>query len=353
MFLADRPRANRRPRAGFTLVEVMIVIAILIALTALTIGAAFQVLATQRRSNSEQTVQSVFRALDRQWKAAIDMSQVSRGGSAPPTGVNMMAADSRGPNKARAQVIWTKLQMKREFPQTFVEAVNPMFPITSVSPGSLTLPASIGGGTYSLTVNEVQPMPTYVHALSTIGPTHNVTTEPGAMLYLALKQSRRGENFDPDSLGSSAIQDTDGDGLKEIVDAWGVPLGFWRFPTGFPEFATVNPSARIRDPQDPEGLLLDPAWNNQASYNAQQGVFWFEQLLHLAHDPTIAVWTPKSFYLTPVVGSAGKDNVLATNPGYVHGLDYYMNPDPGPPPAFSTAYYDNLYGFRRYGERGD
>jgi type II secretory pathway pseudopilin PulG len=310
MVCAPNSRAPRgRFRPGFTLIELLIVTMIMIALVGLTLGATFHVLAGQRKSNSLQTAQTVSRALDRQWKAAIDMSKTEP----VPDGVSLLAVDNNGQNKPRAQVIWTKLVLKREFPMTFQEALVP-----------INLP------TYNLTTATVPPSPTYVRALSTVGPTHQASTEPAALLYLALRQARRGETFDTASLGSAAIRDTDGDGLQELVDAWGTPLSFYRFPTGFAEFQGVP--NRIRDPMDPQGLLLDPAW---LTFNSGANRIAFESQFHPVMNAN-----GSSFYLAPVVASAG--------PNLRMGLDYFMNATNPQSDA-----NDNIYGFRRFGDRGD
>jgi hypothetical protein len=328
--------------------ELLIVVLIIVALMSLLMAATFQVIAGQRRSNSEQLVQTVSRALDRQWKAAIDMSHTE----AIPEGVMQMALDypSGVQNKPRAQVIWTKLVLKREFPCTWADALTPV-----------NLPS------YGLTATTVRPVPTYaqkINSVISVGYSANPSTQAAECLYLALRQSRRGEGFDPDSLGSAAIRDTDTNGLPEIVDAWGTPLGFYPFPIGNPEFLGL--SGRILDPQDPQGLLLDPRWNNASN----PAVAAFETTLHLVHDPNASSWTPKSFYIVPVVASAGKDTALGfdgfdtapykdnfeTLPScYSAAWMVTMNPNP-PPPTFlplPPTTYDNIYGYRRFGARGD
>ncbi len=42
-----------------------------------------------------------------------------------------------------------------------------------------------------------------------------------------------GSAFDKDDFTSKEVQDTDGDGLMEFVDAWGEPLQFYRWPILF------------------------------------------------------------------------------------------------------------------------
>lgn len=49
-----------------------------------------------------------------------------------------------------------------------------------------------------------------------------------------------------EAFGAAEIGDTDGDGLKEFLDAWGNPIGWIRWPSGSPEVLFSHP-----DPLDP------------------------------------------------------------------------------------------------------
>lgn len=114
---------------------------------------------------------------------------------------------------------------------------------------------------------------------------HTHKTARSEMLYALLVEGGGvyGSSFDKDDFTSKEVQDTDGDGLMEFVDAWGEPLQFYRWPIlyrsdaqkGFPDVAKlmldVNASnkpgpyssvyeAREQNPIDPNQTLLDPAW---------------------------------------------------------------------------------------------
>ena len=68
--------------------------------------------------------------------------------------------------------------------------------------------------------------------------------------------------------------------------------------------------------------LIDNTWNNQAQWTAKGGVYWFEQLCHLVHDPNAGNWTQVSFYCPPAIVSGGPNKRL--------GFTRLMSP---PPPA--------------------
>lgn len=115
---------------------------------------------------------------------------------------------------------------------------------------------------------------------------HTHKTARSEMLYAILVEGggTYGSAFDKDDFTSKEVQDTDGDGLLEFVDAWGEPLQFYRWPIlyrsdsqkGFPDVAKltidaatkgVKPGpyssvyeAREQNPLDPNQTLLAPAW---------------------------------------------------------------------------------------------
>src|SRR5207244_2178853 len=89
-------------------------------------------------------------------------------------------------------------------------------------------------------------------------------SQSSACLLMAISMNRGGAAFlNPDTLGSS-VTDSDGDGVKEIVDGWGTPLFFFRFPTpsNWPtgnllQNPNTSATATYLDPLDPFGTLAN------------------------------------------------------------------------------------------------
>src|SRR5438046_3713851 len=54
-------------------------------------------------------------------------------------------------------------------------------------------------------------------------------------LYLILSTMRDGDKSALDYFDATEIGDTDNDGMKEILDGWGTPIEFIRWPAGYAE----------------------------------------------------------------------------------------------------------------------
>jgi hypothetical protein len=141
---------------------------------------------------------------------------------------------------------------------------------------------------------------------------HQHHTARAEMLYAILVEGvgPLGSAFSPDDFTDREVQDTDGDGLPEFVDAWGQPLQFFRWPllyhtdsqkgqvvaywdyTQTPPASSASPlynppylsvfDAREQDPLDPNQQLMAPAWWSSSS----NGTNYFY------HFPGLAQSTP-------------------------------------------------------------
>jgi prepilin-type N-terminal cleavage/methylation domain-containing protein len=314
LLAGDRPRTIGG-RSAFTLVELLVVIAIIAVLVSLTAGGIFKAIEGQEKANTEQTIRKVMGTLKQQWGFVVDQARKE----IPPQGVYLLANN----DPQRAQVIWVKLRLKQEFPTTFQEARTPY-----LNPDGTEVIVVVNNVQLKI-LRDLKNNPLlpgrYTTALNNVGPGGN--TEAAACLFLALSRERGGVKLNMDDLGSTVVRDTNGDGVKEIVDAWGTPLRFYRFPVDVPAFDgkvfngeldAHNPAAsgslafKNRDPLDPDGLLLKnfPAANQPV----------FQKILHPV----------RNVYITPVIVSAGPDKV------------------------FSNTNDDDIFSFRlRTGAKGD
>ncbi len=128
-----------------------------------------------------------------------------------------------------------------------------------------------------MTGSPSQPFASYVSA-RLVKHTHK--TARAEVLYALLVDglSPLGSAFSRDDFTSREVQDTDGDGLPEFVDAWGEPLQFFRWPIyygtasgqfplgtsdsqlGSAQYGGGPSQTREQDPLDANQLLVSPGW---------------------------------------------------------------------------------------------
>ena len=298
-------RVHRR-RGGFTMVELLVVIGLILFLMSISIVALNGAIGIARQKATQTTllkinglmqqrIDAFNRAMERtNLQPAID--KLKRDWF---QNYNFVPQDNVLEVMVRKQIFQTR------FPQNFVEKNLSLAPPTGV---------------------------TYVSA------NHQQVTESTALLYWVLTSSEVYgiAPVDESDFSSSEVRDTDGDGLKEFVDGWGRPLRFYRWPThlfrpgtssstvgatgasalalvdrtyvntlwsGLPAAPTVagELDPLSRDPDDPTGQLWRFAKGSASSMTVVQNQFS----------------TPNTYHAFLIV-SAGPDGVL--------GLEEPFNP---------------------------
>ena len=209
-----------RPRAGFTLIEMLIVIGIIAALAAISVGAFFQVRGSQDKSVAEVTLNKLHSAFDIKYKAVLD--------DARKAVANMADSDPLmvrcGGDKERALVVMTYVKLRNEFPMESKE----------VNPNPLIAPASVIGVTmYSSLVPRAAFAALYTKLPTDptgVGEQESRTRAmtSSKLMYVALTQTGGGGTMG----GSEGLQQQVGvdpvDGLSFFRDSWGEPIGFFR-----------------------------------------------------------------------------------------------------------------------------
>lgn len=144
----------------------------------------------------------------------------------------------------------------------------------------------------------VKPTATYKSYLRKIKPTWTTDLEGSECLYLILSSIQDGSNRALDFFVPSEIGDLDGDGMREILDAWGNPIDFLRWAPGFGRLPYGSNLGFISDRQRPPDLFpdasqpdefdpfkVDPRWKDANPLN----------------DP---------FLLFPLICSSGSDGIF-------------------------------------------
>jgi prepilin-type N-terminal cleavage/methylation domain-containing protein len=295
-------------RQAFTLIELLVVIAIIAILLSLAAAGAFQIMETSKASNTETILQTVDQLRQQAWAKVLKDAKTE-------TPISPAVVYFAGNDMKRARVIWMKLRAMEAFPQSYAEIQSP-FPYSSPFAGQGPL----------IPLGQRHYMASYQRAVNSANLSNNkAATQSAACLLMALTQVKVvGTGVTMDQLRTA---DTDGDGLPELVDGWGNPLLFFRFPIGNggglqsvnPPPAGNNKAANYRDPLDPDGLLTQAGWQREV----------FNNNVHLISGYR---GPPPTYYTIPVEASSGRNG----RPG----VDGFLNV------TNTNDENDNIYSFR-------
>ncbi|MEL0095700.1 MAG: prepilin-type N-terminal cleavage/methylation domain-containing protein [Planctomycetaceae bacterium] len=320
---------------GFTLIELLIAISIVSLFTTMVIVGMSTLRRQAQLRRCEQQVKKIDELLLVRFNELINK----------PLPIQF---PSLGPNPTQAQIGFRKFQimvcrrelMRMELPDriTDVTNVNYIFndPTTNTQ-YSMMAPSSTNAFRQKATLN------------ANIGNTWTEDHQGAECLYMILSIMQDQESNALDFLFPSEVGDTDGDGMLEVLDAFGNPLGFLRWAPGISARRGVDGSwgtPNIDD--DGDGIVDNPsefgmgANDDYRSFSGIQGVDaadapdWTDtggiDYRHYDNDPG-----NDPFHLYPLICSAGPDNEfgqygLGINPG-TPGFSYQatVRADPNSP----------------------
>ena len=289
-----RRSARSRARRGFSLIEILVVIGLIAFLTAAIVAVIPRVANAAKVAATKATIKKVDEMLNdringfRRW---IQKQDLLAGPGNPPAYVSYSPyvaywSQSNPSNQPLLKILATKWVFQASFPQAFADMKPPFN--TPVNPSS----------------------------------SHKAVTESSECLYQFLTQGPLFDTEPPSAADLRAIEtaDTDGDGLPEIVDAWGNPLRFYRCPTRLvrpaawsssnstspPSLASPGPLDEIPQqpiPSPPPSVVVPPSPLSLAMIGA-------------APRPTLSVWAKSTPY------TVGQQVVSGQNPGTVYSVVY-------------------------------
>jgi prepilin-type N-terminal cleavage/methylation domain-containing protein len=347
-------RAQGANRPAYTLIEVIAVITIITILVSLAAWGAFSVLGGQQWKNTASTIRVVDKVLQTDWRFVIDEAKKD---TISPAVIALAQPDPTG---ERAKVLWIKIRLMEAFPQSYADIGTPT-----------ALPFVYQNGW--IPTAQQRYIAQYQAQMAAVNCAMTAPTTPAqwqaqssACLRLALSISRGGSSLTDDQI-KYALADTNTDGLNEIVDGWGNPMAFFRFPWNNAALLAANPGASnpktavFADPIDSGGTLINLGWYNNNNGNALIYVNNFHSVAYspppttppLPAPPGMPTQLPApplaaplpaqntlaAYYVTPVIVSGG--STLFTQANGNLGLNF---PDMSLAPAPASA-AGNIFSF--------
>ena len=207
-------------RQAFTLVEMLIVCAIIIILAVLTLIVVNKVMTSAKETKTRATIQKLDVAMQQIFETYDEKFHSIK------KKVNVKYPEPQFDEEERQKKIATHFirdLMRMEMPQSWAEVYNSKEPDKKLGP----IKIEIDGTSYA--VDESPVLEYYWQAYNKVAA--GKTPSRAALLFLII------QNLNPEALEAfhgSEIKYNEEDGLFEFVDAWGKPIYFLRWAPAFP-----------------------------------------------------------------------------------------------------------------------
>ena len=216
-----------RPRAGFTLVELLVVLSIIAVLAALTTAAVMRFSGTGPRVATSSNLGKVLTSLNGQWKAVRDQAA---GPSEPMTSnanqpfLNQAMTNTKRNVAAdpRVKAEYVRLKLVQAFPTTFAEALDP----AGTKNGNLAWPNYVRY-LNKLGVNQA-------NAVNAAWP-DGADVQASVCVLMILEEGPKGGGATRDDLRATAVGPitlSNGQVASAILDGWRRPIYFTRSYNG-------------------------------------------------------------------------------------------------------------------------
>lgn len=217
---------SRRARRGFTLVEMMFAIAIILVLVALTVAAIYKFRDTGPASATATNIGKIKGPFDAQWREVRDAAMKER----LPDGWTGSFSDPTTRQK------YVAARLAQVFPMTYREALSPQSPL--------------------------QAIPAYQKYLASLNINANSTdsapVQQAVCLLMALQLGPSNGGVNPDNLGTTMVTKIDLSNQTKafaILDGWGKPLLFSRDLNGKgPAIYCLGPDNKLGTDDDISSL---------------------------------------------------------------------------------------------------
>jgi prepilin-type N-terminal cleavage/methylation domain-containing protein len=198
---------------GFTLVELMIVMSILVILAGLTVAALRGAVNEARAARTRAIIKKLDQLISERWEEYRTRAVPVR-----------LPAGTHGLVAGRVRLYALRELMRMEMPDR----------ITDVTDGPVVLAVT---NIPSLT----QSYRRLVNRATNNAPANWTRQFQGSeCLYMIVATMKDGDKSALDYFTSDEVGDVDGDGMKEILDGWGQPIEFLRWAPGYCELPGPN-----------------------------------------------------------------------------------------------------------------
>ena len=268
-------------RRAFTLLELLMVIAIIAILMSMSVVVMLGFKDSAEEEATSATVQKLARLVEQRVEAFDRAFKGTRRQQAMVSMQNLLVDPNQdgdrsdgvfGVYESAVEILAKKSLFRFEFPQSFSDrlALGDAGTVVTGLPDSmyLALVAPTVRTDLGLPITTSLTDPAIVAEATTRFSRHQRETESAECLYFQLFASGNygASAVDGDRFTEREIQDTDGDGLPELIDAWGNPLRFYRWPT---RMIDVDPPVPFQpvlsDPADATDVVVTLDTNNDGT----------------------------------------------------------------------------------------
>ncbi|MCM2371754.1 type II secretion system protein [Aporhodopirellula aestuarii] len=270
----DRPKAMPNPE-GFTLVEILVVLVIIGLMGGMVLAAVQGVTTTARAARTRSIIASCDSVIQEQYESYKYRAfpvEIPITATTNSSGVTV-ALEVLATEAARVRLIMLRDLQRMEMPDKALDVAAftpPSTEDTAISTSSTVQPAVMitavanqvassasGRVARDHSVRVQRPIDwersrktdSYYSRYVASGKTWTPEHEGAECLYMIMATSFSNGTPALDAIPSPNIADTDGDGMPEILDGWGTPLAFIRWPAGFDDGDQINKT--IPDDFDP------------------------------------------------------------------------------------------------------